>query len=134
MFFIDNQFHVVIDDTNNVKAAISSDDLECTGLIKMANGQDSRTVCTGHHHKGNNNNNNNIKYHQKGINNPQNSMPEIIDFDIPTCNNGYIHVIDKIMRPESIPTDVVSLSRPNAYDSSSNNHRRRQETKNHLRR
>ena len=76
-------FHAVDD-------KVSSYDLECTVRVEMANGQDSRTVCTG--------NGNNKKYHQKGGSNPRNDMPEIIEFDIQTCQ-GYIHIVGKYLPP-----------------------------------
>ena len=72
-------FHAVDD-------RIESGDLECTVRVEMANGQDSRTVCTGH--------GSNTVFHQKGGGNPSNDMPEIIAVDIETCQ-GYIHVVGK---------------------------------------
>ena len=67
-------FHAVPD-------VVGSDDLQCTGLVEMANSQDSRTVCTG-----------NGDIHQKGGSNPRNDMPKIVTPDIKTCQ-GYIHIV-----------------------------------------
>ena len=66
-------FHAVDD-------VVKAEDLYCTGLTEMANGQDSRTVCLG------------SKIFQKGGNNPRNDMPEIVQTDIETCQ-GVIHVV-----------------------------------------
>ena len=68
-------FHAIDD-------VVSSDDLECTGLVEMANHQKSRTVCE------------NGAIYQKGGNNPRNNMPKITSTDVPTCQ-GFIHVVGK---------------------------------------
>ncbi|KAL3921668.1 MAG: hypothetical protein SGARI_006626, partial [Bacillariaceae sp.] len=88
-------FHAVDD-------VVASSDLECNtmgddGLVTMANGQDSRTVC---HPTG--------EIFQKGGANPRNAMPEIILTDIETCQ-GFIHVVDHVMLPGSLgkPTPPV---------------------------
>lgn len=77
-------FHAVAADGDDEDDVIQFNDLICTGLIEMANGQDSRTVCQD----GGN------KIFQKGGSNPRNDMPQIIQSDIETCQ-GYIHVIGK---------------------------------------
>lgn len=64
---------------------MSSEELECTATVEMANGQNSRTVCKGGMMR---------RYFQKGGSNPSNDMPEIIQMNIPTCQ-GYIHVVGK---------------------------------------
>ena len=73
-------FHAVAD------RAVFSSDLECTQLIEMANGEDSRTVCSDG------------KIHQKGAGNPRDNMPEIIATDIEACN-GVIHIVSEVMLP-----------------------------------
>ena len=76
-------FHAVDD-------KVKSDDLYCTGLAEMANGDDSRTVCTA-----------NGSIHQKGGGNPSNKMPRIVHVDIPTCQ-GYIHIVNQVMLPRRL--------------------------------
>lgn len=69
-----------------VEGEVFSTDLECTARVKMANGDESRTVCR----RG--------SVFQKGAGNPRNDMPEIISADIEACN-GVIHVVDEVMLP-----------------------------------
>ena len=68
-------FHVIQD---KIKYA---SDLRCTEKQSMANGKDSRTVCTS---KG---------VFQKGSGNRRNGMPKIVQTDIKSCN-GVVHIID----------------------------------------
>lgn len=68
-----------------VDEVVKAEDLFCTGLTEMANGQDSRTVCRDG------------KIFQKGGSNPRNDMPEIVQTDIETCQ-GVIHVVGKFPR------------------------------------
>ena len=60
-------------------------DLECTGLVPMLQGQNSRTVCLGHDGADG--------IFQKGGSNPRSDMPQIVATDIEACN-GVIHVVD----------------------------------------
>lgn len=71
-------FHTIEDEM------LYSEDLECTELLEMANGRDSRTVCRGD------------SVFQKGAGNTDEERPEIIDADIETCNS-VIHVVDEVM-------------------------------------
>jgi len=73
-------FHVV------AHKELFASDLHCTEKIEMANGKDSRTVCSGG------------KIFQKGAGNPRSDMPEIIATDIEACN-GVVHVVDEVMLP-----------------------------------
>ncbi|KAL3903803.1 MAG: hypothetical protein SGARI_005220, partial [Bacillariaceae sp.] len=82
-------FHAVDD-------VVGSEDLVCNtgggnGLVEMANGQDSRTICE-HTASGGE------AIFQKGGSNPSNAKPEIIMTDIKTCQ-GYIHVVNEVMLP-----------------------------------
>ena len=86
-------FHAVDD-------KVKFDDLYCTGLTEMANGDDSRTVCTS-----------DGKVHQKGGGNPRNMMPRIIEYNIPTCQ-GYIHVIDEVLLPRQLTKEANVPSIP----------------------
>lgn len=61
-------------------------DLVCQGLLEMANGVDSRTVCDG------------PERYQKGAGNPEGRVPYLIESDIPACN-GIIHKVDDVMLP-----------------------------------
>ncbi|VEU41966.1 unnamed protein product [Pseudo-nitzschia multistriata] len=63
-------------------------DLECGGVVEMANGDESRTVCQDG------------KIFQKGGLNAEDSMPEIISADIETCE-GVLHVVDKVLLPQA---------------------------------
>eukprot|EP00536_Pseudo-nitzschia_multiseries_P012783 jgi/Psemu1/209692/e_gw1.508.10.1 len=54
-------------------------------LVPMANGKDSRTLCVD-----------GIPTYQKGKGNPDDKLPRIIEFDIPSCN-GVIHIVDKVL-------------------------------------
>ncbi len=65
-----------------VDKVLFAEDLECTHLIKMASGDNSRTVCVG------------SDIFQKGGGNPRSDKPKIISADIGACN-GVIHVIDE---------------------------------------
>lgn len=69
-------FHAVADH------ALFAEDLQCTHLLHMANGEASRTVCHDY------------AIFQKGVGNPRNDMPEIVDTDIRACN-GVVHVVDE---------------------------------------
>jgi transforming growth factor-beta-induced protein len=66
--------------------AVYSKDLKCAGLVKMANGKNSRTVCQSK------------KIYQKGAKNPRNKMPEITSKDIKACN-GVVHLVSQVMLP-----------------------------------
>jgi len=71
--------------------AIQSKDLECSGLLKMTNGNDSRTKCEGG------------KRYQKGLGNYESNLQLIPiiskeNSDIETCN-GIVHTIDAVMLP-----------------------------------
>ena len=59
-----------------------AEDLACTHLIRMFNGDDSRTVCKG------------SDVFQKGGGNPRTAMPKIIQADVGACN-GVVHVINE---------------------------------------
>jgi len=64
-------------------------DLECQETVEMANGEDSRTVCSSG------------DIFQKGGGNSRNQMPRIVTTDIEACN-GVIHVVDEVMLPKTI--------------------------------
>jgi len=74
-------------------------DLVCGGEVEMANGDVSRTICRD-----------GILY-QKGGQNSDVDMPEIIAFDVDACD-GVIHVINKVMLPKlkflSLDNDCVA--------------------------
>jgi uncharacterized surface protein with fasciclin (FAS1) repeats len=70
-------FHAIDD-------VVASTDLICSGLSDMANGGQSRTVCSS----------NNGEVFQKGGGNPGDNMPSIKRRDIQTCQ-GFIHVVGK---------------------------------------
>ena len=79
-------FHTIEDEM------LYSEDLECTELLEMTNGYDSRTVCRGD------------SVFQKGAGNTDDERPEIVADDIETCNS-VIHVVDEVMlfkAPEKI--------------------------------
>jgi transforming growth factor-beta-induced protein len=77
-----------------VEDVVDSSMLECSELVTMANGQDSRTVCRG-----------GGGIYQKGGSNDRAMMPRIATTDIKTCQ-GYIHVIeDIIMLPANLVTE-----------------------------
>jgi uncharacterized surface protein with fasciclin (FAS1) repeats len=59
--------------------------LRCSGLLRMANGKNSRTVCQ-------------TKIFQKGARNARDKMPQIIQPDL-CASNGVIHVINQVMLP-----------------------------------
>lgn len=73
-------YHVV------AEVEVLSTDLVCSELVEMANGANTRTVCSDG------------SFFQKGGGNPDDSMPEIISADIPACN-GVVHVVDKVILP-----------------------------------
>ena len=60
-----------------VDEEVFSEDLVCTGLVGMANGQDSRTVCHGPDGDG---------IFQKGGSNSRDMMPEVTTADVEACN------------------------------------------------
>lgn len=68
-------FHVVTD-------VLEFDDLHCREPIRMANGEDSRTVCAGKN------------VFQKGAENSRSMMPEIVQENVETCQ-GFVHVVGK---------------------------------------
>jgi transforming growth factor-beta-induced protein len=69
-----------------VDKVLFAHDLECSHLVHMASGGDSRHVCTDD------------GVFQKGSGNPRTAMPKIVDADIGACN-GVIHVVDQVMLP-----------------------------------
>jgi uncharacterized surface protein with fasciclin (FAS1) repeats len=76
-----------------VNDVIYKDDLEdrCGDLLRMASGDDTRTVCEHHEHYGK-------KIFQKGGGNSENGKPKIVTFNIDACN-GVIHVVDQVILP-----------------------------------
>ena len=77
-------FHAV------VGQELMSTDLVCKETIAMANGQDSRTTCD-----------NNVTpsvVWQRGADNVDTALPEIISADIEACN-GVVHVVNNVMLP-----------------------------------
>lgn len=68
-------------------SSVYSTDLECGERITMANGDDSRTVCTGN------------KVYQKGQLNSREQMPEIVMADMEACN-GVVHMVSEVMIPK----------------------------------
>ncbi|KAG7359337.1 secreted/surface protein with fasciclin-like repeat domain [Nitzschia inconspicua] len=96
---------------------LPAEDLRCSApdnLVEMVAGGNSRTLCQ----------NNNETFFQKGAANPRDDMPEIIDTDIEACN-GIIHVIDKVMLPNSVAdlietppsTSVPATAAPSIADA-----------------
>ena len=71
---------------HSVAGEIPSWKLQCTRLVHMANGQDTRTVCQDE------------KINQKGAGNADDQKPEIIDMDIKACN-GIVHVVNQVILP-----------------------------------
>ena len=102
------------------KALLWPNDLECTQLVRMANGNNSRTVCRQ-----------NLVF-QKGAGNPSTKMPQITVRNLPACN-GVVHVVDQVLlaaplpqntRPDTSPPIIVSVrANPNVVDSSSSSNR-----------
>ena len=74
-----------------VSGAVPSTDLQCTKLLQMANGRDSRTVCRGD------------QIFQKGAGNLRDQLPEIIRTDQKACNGGVVHVVSEVMLPPLSP-------------------------------
>lgn len=72
-------YHVVLEE-------LLSTDLECGGLVTMANTRDTRTICEDH------------DLFQKGSGNTEENLPKIIGTDILACN-GVIHVVDNVILP-----------------------------------
>ncbi|KAL7563124.1 hypothetical protein ACA910_012306 [Epithemia clementina (nom. ined.)] len=83
---------------------IHSSDLECTELLQMSNGNDSRTVCQEY-----------MKF-QKGGKNSDDQMPEIVNAEIKACN-GIIHVVSEVMLPAPISDYEVELPTPTSQCS-----------------
>ena len=86
-----------------VNDVIYKDGLEdrCGDLLRMASGDDTRTVCEHHENYGK-------KIFQKGGGNSDNGKPKIVTFDIDACN-GVIHVVDQVI----LPRYVHENGRPN---------------------
>jgi transforming growth factor-beta-induced protein len=74
-------FHAVADDV------LFSDELECSALLTMANGKDSRTKCDD-----------DGSIFQSGGDNLEGLEPEVIDVDIVACN-GVVHIVNNVMLP-----------------------------------
>lgn len=72
-------YHVVLEE-------VLSSDLECGGLVTMANERDTRTVCKDK------------MIFQVGSGNSADDLPQIIATDIIACN-GVIHVVDEVILP-----------------------------------
>jgi len=87
---LDNFFKGVLTTQFHVHGVLTKDLLthRCKKLLKMANGEKTRTICN--EKKG--------KIYQKGGGNKDNHKPEIVLFDIDTCN-GIIHVTDGLILP-----------------------------------
>lgn len=68
------------------EGAFNSTDLDCTSLLSMLNGKDSRTKCIG-----------TSKYQSGGGNTPD-SQPAIVIPDVEACN-GMVHIVDNVMLP-----------------------------------
>jgi uncharacterized surface protein with fasciclin (FAS1) repeats len=77
--------------------ALRSTDLVCKETLPMANGKDSRTTCD--------NNQDPTIFWQRGADNVDDALPEIIDVDVEACN-GIIHVINNVMLPSGFLPDV----------------------------
>lgn len=78
--------------------SLTSDLLPCeagNNLLEMANGKDSRTLCTGK----------TSPIEQRGQFNDKADAPAFIDTDIVACN-GVIHILDKVMLYEALPYDI----------------------------
>jgi uncharacterized surface protein with fasciclin (FAS1) repeats len=68
--------------------------LQCTELLPMANGKDTRTYCFG------------VDIFQKGDGNPLEKMPRLIVKNIAVCN-GLVHIVDRVLLPYEIPRTVT---------------------------
>ena len=68
-------------------------------LMHSAMGKDSRTLCE-----------NEIPRFQKGMGNTEDSLPEIVEFDITACN-GVIHVVDRVLLFDTWEAPSFVLSR-----------------------
>ena len=60
----------------------------CSYLLKMTNGDDTRTICKD----------DSQKLFQKGNGNVDDDRPKIVDFDKESCN-GVIHIVDEVILP-----------------------------------
>jgi len=78
--------------------SLTTDLLPCeagNNLLEMANGRDSRTLCTGKI----------TPIEQRGQFNDKADAPAFIDTDIVACN-GVIHTLNKVMLYEALPYDI----------------------------
>ena len=73
-------------------------DLECSGLLKTANGESSRTKCDKDDNK-----------YQRGPMQKDDMIPKIDVADVEACN-GIVHVVDQVILPnlEKMPTSFLS--------------------------
>lgn len=69
---------------------LTSEDLQCTWLLPMANDKDTRTVCI------------NDKAFQNGGGNSDNKRPEIVGADYQACN-GIVHIVNEVILPTKLP-------------------------------
>lgn len=82
---------------HTVAGGLAKSNLVCKELVQMANGKDSRTTCD--------NNKNPSRFYQRGSDNIDSALPEIIDADIVACN-GIIHAVNNVMLPSGFLPDV----------------------------
>eukprot|EP00934_Nitzschia_sp_Nitz4_P008959 Nitzschia sp. Nitz4//scaffold201_size42423//37153//38679//NITZ4_007380-RA/size42423-snap-gene-0.38-mRNA-1//1//CDS//3329541350//8949//frame0 len=93
-------FHVVPDQS------VPFSHLMCTKKLKMATGKDTRTVCRD-----------GIRY-QKGAGNTDEERPEIVAYDMMSCN-GYVHEVDEVMLFRPLDIEVPPTASPTMSPSSS---------------
>jgi uncharacterized surface protein with fasciclin (FAS1) repeats len=91
-------FHVV------AGQALKSTDLVCKATVGMANGKSSRTTCD--------NNQNASTVWQRGADNVEDALPQIIGVDMEACGGSIIHIINNVMLPSGFLPDIT----PNSGD------------------
>jgi uncharacterized surface protein with fasciclin (FAS1) repeats len=71
-------------------------DLVCGGLVTMADGRDSRTVCEK-----------DVPTYQKGAGNSLGLGPRIVDFDVASTMqcNAVVHLVDRLLLPRAMSLD-----------------------------
>jgi uncharacterized surface protein with fasciclin (FAS1) repeats len=82
-------------------------DLVCAGIVTMANGKDSRTLCEK-----------DVPTYQKGAGNAIGLEPKIVDFDIASTRkcHAVVHLVDRLLLPNTMLLDPDPPA-PNRFDS-----------------
>jgi uncharacterized surface protein with fasciclin (FAS1) repeats len=76
---------------------LAKSNLICKETIEMANGKDSRTTCDDNQNPG--------RFFQRGADNVDSALPEIVEADIMACN-GVLHAVDNVMLPSGFLPDI----------------------------